>query len=90
LVFRTLIRNFAENKIYCPMTTAQLNADIQQSLGIIADDEGLMTRAARYLRRLAKELAHEPTEMTEEEFFARVDMAPTRKSPSPNARRIVY
>ncbi len=57
------------------MTTAQLNADIQQSLGIIADDEGLMTRAARYLRRLAKELAHEPTEMTEEEFFARVDMA---------------
>ncbi len=57
------------------MTTAQLNADIQQSLGIIADDEGLMTRAARYLRRLAKELADDPTEMTEEEFFARVDMA---------------
>ena len=57
------------------MTTAQLNADINQSLGIIADDEGLMTRAARYLRRQAKELAHEPTEMTEEEFFARVDMA---------------
>lgn len=57
------------------MTTTELNAEIQQSLGIIADNEGLLTRAAKYLRRLAKELTNDPTKMSEAEFFARVDEA---------------
>ena len=57
------------------MTTTQLNAEIQKSLSVIADDEGLLARVAKNLRRLTKELANDPTEMTEAEFFARVDEA---------------
>lgn len=55
------------------MTTAELNSDILRNLGIIAGNEGMLNRAAKYLRRLAKELTDDPTKMTEEDFFARID-----------------
>lgn len=55
--------------------TSALNADILRNLGIIAEDEGMLKRTARYLRRLVKELTDDPTLMTEEEFFANVDKA---------------
>ena len=64
------------------MTTVQmsaLNADILRNLGTIAEDEGKLKRAAKYLRRLAKE-TDDPTLMTKEEFFRRVDEA--KKGPS--------
>ena len=35
------------------MTALQLNAEIYRSLGVIAEDETLMTRAAKYLKKLA-------------------------------------
>ncbi len=35
------------------MTTLQVNKDIFESLGIIAEDENLMKRAAKYLKKLA-------------------------------------
>ena len=38
------------------------------------DDENLLRRAAKYLRKLAAE-KEDPTLMTKEEFFARVDKA---------------
>ena len=57
------------------MTALQLNADIYRNLGIIAEDEGMLNRVAKYVRRLAHQMTEDPTLMTKEEFFARVDEA---------------
>ena len=59
------------------MTAAQQNAmntELWQGIGYIADDETLMRRLSRYVKRLVKEKS-DPTLMTKEEFFARVDEA---------------
>ena len=48
------------------MTAIQLNAEILRNMSIIAEDENLMKRAAKYLRKLVSE---------REEFFARIDKA---------------
>ena len=60
------------------ITAAQQNAmntELWQGIGYIADDEILMRRLSKYVKRLAKEKADDPTLMTKEEFFARVDEA---------------
>ena len=57
------------------MTALQLNADIYRNLGIIAEDESMMEKVAKYVRKLAKQVTDDPTRMTKEEFFARVDEA---------------
>lgn len=57
------------------MTAIQMNAEILRNMSIIAEDEKLLKRAAKYLRRLAAEKEAEPTLLSEEEFFARVDEA---------------
>ena len=57
------------------MTTAQLNAEIMQNLSVLADSEDMMTRVAKYLRKLVKEKKADPTLMSEEEFFAKLDKA---------------
>lgn len=62
------------------MTALQLNADIYRNLGIIAEDESMLKRVAKYLKRLTAELTNDPTCMTKEEFFARVDEA--KKGPT--------
>lgn len=54
------------------LQTGKLNADILRNLGIIAENEGMLNRAAKYLRRLAKELSDDPTQMTKEDFFAKI------------------
>lgn len=57
------------------MTAVQQNAmntELWQSIGAIADNEALMRRLTRYAKRLAKE-KKDPTLMTQEDFFARVD-----------------
>lgn len=54
------------------MTTMQLNAEIYRSLSIIAENENLMKRAAKYLKKLAAQEKDE-TLMTKEEFFAKID-----------------
>lgn len=56
------------------MTTMQLNAEIYRSLGVIAEDESLMKRAARYLKKLATQ-KEDDTLMTKEEFFAKIDLS---------------
>ena len=64
------------------MTAVQQNAmntELWQSIGAIADNDALMRRLTRYAKRLAKE-KEDPTLMTKEEFFARVDEA--KKGPS--------
>ena len=57
------------------MTAIQLNAEMLRNMSIIAEDENLLKRAARYLRKLVAEKEADSTEMTREKFFARVDKA---------------
>ena len=60
------------------MTAVQLNAmntELWQSIGAIADSEALMKRLTRYAKKLVKERQEDPTLMTKEEFFARLDRA---------------
>ena len=62
------------------MSTMQLNADILRNLGIIAEDETTLARVAKYIRRVAKQMTEDPTCMSKEEYFARLDEA--EKGPS--------
>ena len=52
------------------MTAIQLNAEILRNLGTLAEDESMLKRIAKYLRKLVSEKTADPTEMTKEEFFA--------------------
>lgn len=60
------------------MTAVQLNAmntELWQSIGAIADSERLMKRLTRYAKKLVKEREADPTLMTKEEFFAKLERA---------------
>ncbi len=51
-----------------------LNADFLRDLSIVAEDENLLSKAVKYIRKLAAK-KEDPTLMTKEEFFERVDKA---------------
>ena len=58
------------------MTAVQLNAmnaQIWRDMGIIAEDEGMKRRVAKYIRKVAKEMTEDPTAMSKEEFYAMLD-----------------
>ncbi len=55
------------------MTALQLNAELYRNLGIIAEDETMMQKVAKYVRKLAKQMTDDPTCMSKEEFFAMLD-----------------
>ena len=57
------------------MTAVQMNADILRNIGIIAEDESMLKRVAKYLRKLVSEKEADPTLLSKEEFFARLDKA---------------
>ena len=57
------------------MTTSQLTAEILQNLSVLAESEDMMTRVAKYLRKLVKEKEADPTLMSKEEFFEKLDKA---------------
>lgn len=61
------------------MTALQLNAEFFRTMGKIADDETLMKKVLNYVKRLAAK-KEDPTLMTKEEFFRRVDEA--KKGPT--------
>ena len=61
------------------MTAMELNAQIWRDMAEIADNEMLMNQLAKYLKKLVAK-KEDPTLMTKEEFFARVDEA--KKGPS--------
>lgn len=61
------------------MTAIQLNAEMLRSMSVIAEDENLLKRAVKYLRKLVAE-KEDLTLFTKEEFFQRVDEA--KKGPS--------
>ncbi len=52
-----------------------LNAEILQNLGLIAEDESTLTRVAKYLRRVVREMTNDPSHMTKDEFLNMVDEA---------------
>ena len=55
------------------MTALQLNADICKSLAILSQDESMLEKAAKSLRRLVNKMTEDPTCMTKEEYFAMLD-----------------
>ena len=65
-------------KSFDNMTAVQLNTmntELWQSIGAIADSEPLMKRLTRYAKKLVKEREADPTLMSKEEFFARIEEA---------------
>jgi len=56
------------------MNAMELNAQIWRDIAEIADDEALMMRLAKYLKRLAAK-KNDPTEMTKEEFYRHIEEA---------------
>ena len=59
------------------MTAVQLanvKAEIHRNLDALSDDENMLNRIAKYLRRLVRE-KEDPTLMSKEEFFAKIDEA---------------
>ena len=52
-----------------------MTAEIFQNLSVLAESEDMMTRVAKYLRKLVKEKEADPTLMSKEEFFAKLDKA---------------
>lgn len=57
------------------MTAIQMYAELLRNMSIIAEDDNLLKRAAKYLRKLVAEKEGDHTLLTKEEFFARVDKA---------------
>lgn len=53
---------------------ANMNAEILRNLGTLAEDEKMLNRVAKYLRKLVRE-KEDPTLMSKEEFFSKIDEA---------------
>ena len=54
--------------------TIELNAEIYRAMSVIAEDEALLRRVLKYVKKLAAQ-KQDAAQMTEEEFFARVEEA---------------
>ena len=57
------------------MTALQLNAELFRNLSIIAEDENMLDKVVKYVRKLAKQMTDDPTCMSKEEYFAMLDRA---------------
>lgn len=65
------------------MTPEQINKvhiELWQGIAAIADNEELMAKLTKYVKKLAKQKEPDPTLFTKEEFFRRIDEA--KKEPS--------
>ena len=56
------------------MTAVQLNAEVLRAIDGISDDEALMTKVLKYINKLTAK-KEDPTLMTKEEFFAKIERA---------------
>ncbi|MBO4663020.1 MAG: hypothetical protein J5663_01255 [Bacteroidaceae bacterium] len=56
------------------MTAVQLNAEVLRAINDISDDETLMNKVLKYIKKLTAKKA-DPTLMTKEEFFANIEEA---------------
>ena len=57
------------------MTAIQMNAEMLRNMSIIAEDEKLLKRATKYLRKLVAEKESESTRLSKEDFFERIEEA---------------
>jgi hypothetical protein len=55
------------------MTAAEIHTQIWRNIAEIADNESLMKQLAKYLKKLTAKKKSDPTLMTKEEFFAKID-----------------
>ena len=53
---------------------ANLNAEIQRNLDTLSEDETMLNRVAKYLRKLVKEKG-DPTLMSKEEFVQKIEQS---------------
>ena len=51
------------------MTAIQLKAEVMHNINVVAEDENMLNRVAKYLRKLAAEKQTDSTEMTKGGFF---------------------
>lgn len=56
------------------MTAVQLNAEVLRAINDISDDETLMNKVLKYIKKLTAK-KEDPTLMTKEEFFAKIERA---------------
>ena len=56
------------------MTAVQLNAEVLRAMSEIADDEALMSKLLKYIKKLSAK-KEDPTLMTKDEFFAKIERA---------------
>jgi hypothetical protein len=56
------------------MTTLQLNAELFRTMGIIAEDEGLMVKLLKYAKKLVAK-KEDSTLMTKEQFLTKIERA---------------
>ena len=54
------------------MSTLELNAELYRAMGEIADDEVLLAKVLRYVKRLAS-MCDDDSKMTQEEFLAKLE-----------------
>ena len=54
------------------MTAAQLNTELFRQLSLIADDESMMEKVVKYVKKLAAK-KEDDTLMTKEEFLAKLE-----------------
>lgn len=52
-----------------------MNAEMLRNMSIIAEDENLLKRATKYLRKLVAEKESESTRLSKEDFFERIEEA---------------
>ena len=57
------------------MSTTQLNAEFYRNMSIIAEDEALTKKLMKYLRKLVASKQKDSTQMTREEYFAKIECA---------------
>ena len=50
-----------------------MNAELYRNLALIAEDDTMYDKVVKYVRRLAKQMTTDPTLMTKEEYFHRLD-----------------
>ena len=56
------------------MTALQLNAELLRELSVIVEDETLLTKALKYIKKLTAK-KDDPTLMSKEEFYRNLDEA---------------
>lgn len=61
------------NKKVRNMTAIQLNAEVLRNLSVVAEDENLLKRVAKYLRKLVAEKQADPTELSKEDYLAKLE-----------------